>query len=54
MKIIITERQYQLLEMNSSIKRRLKGIEIFLNNLMETMYPCDYDDEYSFMSARNG
>jgi hypothetical protein len=51
MKLIITERQYNLLEVDSSIKRRLKGIEIFLNNLMETMYPCDYDDEYSFMSG---
>ena len=51
MKLIITERQYKLLEMDSSIKRRLPGIQIFLNNLMETMYPCDYDDEYSFMSG---
>jgi hypothetical protein len=51
MKIIITERQYKLLEMDSSVRRRLKGVEFFLNKLMETMYPCDYDDEYSFMSG---
>jgi hypothetical protein len=51
MKIIITERQYKLLEMDSSVKRRLKGIEFFLGKLMETMYPCDYDDEYSFMGG---
>jgi len=49
MKIIITERQYKLLEMDSSIRRRLRGVEFFLGKLMETMYPCDYEDEYSFM-----
>jgi hypothetical protein len=51
MKLIITERQYKLLEMDSSVRRRLKGVQIFLDKLMETMYPCDYDDEYSFMSG---
>ena len=51
MKIVITESQYKILEMNTSVKRRLKGVQIFLDNLMETMYPCDYDDEYSFMSG---
>jgi len=51
MRIVITESQYKILEMNTSVKRRLKGVQIFLDNLMETMYPCDYDDEYSFMSG---
>ena len=51
MKIVITESQYKILEMNTSVKRRLKGVQIFLDKLMETMYPCDYDDEHSFMSG---
>jgi len=51
MKIIITERQYKILEMDSSIRRRFSGIQIFLDNLMETMYPCDYDDKYHFMNG---
>jgi len=51
MKIIITERQYKLLEMDSSIKRRLPGIQIFLNNLMETMYVCDYEGINHFMNG---
>jgi hypothetical protein len=51
MKIIITESQYKILEMNASIKRRLKGVQIFLDNLMETMYPCDYDSVNHFMSG---
>ncbi len=37
--------------MDSSIRRRLSKIEFFLDKLMETMYPCDYDDEYSFMGG---
>jgi len=51
MKLIITERQYKILEMDSSIRRRLSQIEFFLDKLMENMYPCDYDDEYHFMSG---
>jgi hypothetical protein len=51
MKLIITERQYKILEMDSSVRRRLSGIQIFLDNLMETMYPCDYDDKYHFMNG---
>ena len=51
MKLIITERQYKLLEMDSSIKRRLPGIQIFLNNLMETMYVCDYEGINHFMNG---
>jgi hypothetical protein len=51
MRIVITESQYKILEMNTSIKRRLKGVQIFLDKLMETMYPCDYDDEYHFMGG---
>jgi hypothetical protein len=51
MKLIITERQYKILEMDSSVRRRMSGIEFFLDKLMETMYPCDYDDKYSFMSG---
>ena len=37
--------------MDSSVRRRLSGIQIFLDNLMETMYPCDYDDKYHFMNG---
>jgi hypothetical protein len=51
MKIIITERQYKLLETDSSVRRRMSRIEFFLDKLMETMYPCDYDDEYHFMGG---
>ena len=51
MKLIITERQYKILEMDSSIKRRLHIIERVLDKLMETMYPCDYDDKYEFMNG---
>jgi len=51
MKIIITERQYKLLEIDSSVRRRMSRIEFFLDKLMETMYPCDYDDEYHFMGG---
>ena len=51
MKLIITERQYKILEMDSSVRRRLSGIQIFLDNLIETMYPCDYDDKYHFMNG---
>jgi hypothetical protein len=51
MKIIITERQYKILEMDSSVRRRMSRIEFFLDKLMETMYPCDYDDEYHFMGG---
>jgi len=49
MKLIITERQYKILEMDSSIKRRLSKIEFFLDKLMETMYPCDYEGITHFM-----
>ena len=34
LKIIITESQYKILEMNTSIKRRLKGVQIFLDKLI--------------------
>ena len=51
MKFIITERQYKILEMDSSVRRRMSRIEFFLDKLMETMYPCDYDDEYHFMGG---
>jgi hypothetical protein len=51
MKIIITESQYKILEMNTSIKRRLKGVQIFLDKLMETMYPCDYEGIGDFMKG---
>jgi hypothetical protein len=51
MKIIITERQYKILEMDSSVRRRMSRIGFFLDKLMETMYPCDYDDEYHFMGG---
>ena len=34
MKIIITERQYKLLEMDSSVRRRLKGVEFFITVLL--------------------
>ena len=51
MKIIITERQYKLLEIDSSVRRRMSRIGFFLDKLMETMYPCDYDDEYHFMGG---
>lgn len=49
MKLIITERQYKILEMDSSIRRRLSKIEFFLDKLMETMYPCDYEGITHFM-----
>lgn len=51
MKIIITERQYKLLEMDSSIKRRLHIIEKVLDNLMESMYVCDFDSVNHFMNG---
>jgi hypothetical protein len=51
MKLIITERQYKLLEMDSSVRRRLSGIQIFLDNLMENMYTCDYDSVNHFMNG---
>ena len=51
MKIIITERQYKLLEMDSSIKRRIHRIENFLYNLMDGMYVCDYDNDEHFMEG---
>ena len=51
MKLIITERQYKLLEMDSSVRRRLKGVQIFLDKLMETMYPCDYEGIGDFMKG---
>jgi hypothetical protein len=51
MKIIITEKQHKLIEMDSSVKRRIQRIEFFLDKLMETMYPCDYDDKYHFMGG---
>jgi hypothetical protein len=51
MKIIITERQYKILEMDSSVRRRLSGIQIFLDNLMETMYVCDFDGITHFMNG---
>jgi hypothetical protein len=51
MKIVITESQYKILEMNTSIKRRLKGVQIFLDKLMETMYPCDYEGIGDFMKG---
>ena len=51
MKLIITERQYKLLEMDSSIKRRLHIIERVLDNLMETMYVCDYEGINHFMNG---
>ena len=35
--------------MDSSIKRRLSKIEFFLDKLMETMYPCDYEGITHFM-----
>jgi hypothetical protein len=49
MKLIITERQYKLLEIDSSVRRRLIRIKFFLNKLMENMYPCDYDGITHFM-----
>jgi hypothetical protein len=49
MKIVITERQYKLLEMDSSVRRRIHKIENFLNNLMDGMYPCDYESITHFM-----
>jgi len=52
MKLIITERQYKLLEMDSSIKRRLSKVEFFLDKLMETMYPCDYEGITHLMLGR--
>lgn len=51
MKLIITERQYSLLEMDSSVRRRLPGIQIFLEHLMETMYVCDYEGITHFMNG---
>ena len=51
MKFIITERQYSLLEMDSSVRRRLPGIQIFLEHLMETMYVCDYEGITHFMNG---
>ena len=51
MKLIITERQYKLLEMDSSIKRRLHIIEKVLDNLMESMYVCDFDSVNHFMNG---
>ena len=51
MKIIITERQEKLLEMELSIRRRLNQIEDFLFNLMDGMYVCDYDDDVHFMEG---
>ena len=49
MKIIITERQYQILEMDSSVKRRIHIIERVLDKLMESMYVCDFDSVNHFM-----
>jgi hypothetical protein len=49
MKLIITERQYDLLEMDSSIKRRLHYIQRVLDKLMESMYVCDYEGITHFM-----
>jgi hypothetical protein len=51
MKLIITERQYKILEMDSSVRRRLSGIQIFLDNLMETMYVCDFAGITHFMNG---
>jgi len=51
MKLIITERQEKLLEMELSIRRRLNQIEDFLFNLMDGMYVCDYDDDVHFMEG---
>ncbi len=51
MKLIITERQYKLLEMDSSIRRRINRIENFLYNLMDGMYVCDYDNDEHFMEG---
>ena len=51
MKIIITERQYKILEMKSSIRRRFNTIKDFLFNLMDGMYVCDYDDDVHFMEG---
>ena len=51
MKIVITERQEKLLEMELSIRRRLNQIEDFLFNLMDGMYVCDYDDDVHFMEG---
>ena len=51
MKIIITERQYKLLEMDFPIRRRLNMIKDFLYNLMDNMYVCDYDDDVHFMEG---
>ena len=51
MKFILTERQYSLLEMDSSVRRRLPGIRIFLEHLMETMYVCDYEGITHFMNG---
>ena len=51
MKIIITESQYKILEMNTSIKRRYNKIKDFLFNLMDGMYVCDYDNSEHFMEG---
>jgi hypothetical protein len=51
MKIIITESQYKILEMNTSIKRRYNKIKDFLFNLMDGMYVCDYDNIEHFMEG---
>lgn len=51
MRIIITESQYKILEMNTSIKRRIHRIENFLYNLMDGMYVCDYDNDEHFMEG---
>ena len=37
--------------MDSSVRRRLSGIQIFLDNLMETMYVCDFAGITHFMNG---
>jgi hypothetical protein len=51
MRIVITESQYKILEMNTSIKRRYNKIKDFLFNLMDGMYVCDYDNIEHFMEG---
>ena len=51
MKIVITESQYKILEMNTSIKRRYNQIKDFLFNLMDGMYVCEYDNDEHFMEG---
>jgi hypothetical protein len=51
MKIIITEQQYKLLEVSPSIRRRYHSIQIFLDNLMETMYVCDFAGITHFLNG---